>query len=731
MKHLFVLIVMLAACTAVNAQQNQVLSAASSDCSVTNSCLVYGIDPTAGGATLTVSANSGGNTLQFEATGGGTLWVALNATPSNSSTAASSTTSTGTWQVNVAAYVKVRIRMSTQTSGNSTVSIITSTASARGGSGNGGGGTVTAVTGTSPIVSSGGITPAISCPSCVPAAVGPVINVKIPSVLCPGCTAFGNAQELNFNVSLSGTTITDTTDAPFQPTDVGKVAWAIFNGNGGGYSETTPAVTTIAGFTDSGHITLTNTAADASCIVNSCTFVWGNDDDVAIHAAVTAATSSNWQATNGNSFGPASSVIYMPCGGYIYKTNINLSPTQKAGPSLLGCATRQTVLFPRPDMSGSGSGASVYMVDNANGGFIRDIMFEGSSFLWAPGGAGYGLIVEHGSGRQIENLEMAHTPISNASAAINVTGTNLHIYDLHVHDAVSGGASYDLSNGACTFSGSNIDVYAGICSNYNQNLLILNMNNDKGGQRITFWGGVMDECGLLSAGTACSTVTNSDDVSFFGTAMWSQQNATAYPLSLTSNSVVRVEGVDIGPYCGSACTLGSSVVLDSTSRLIAAESKFRNYGAGHTLTGPGTYVDGGGNVYLAFGGLGNGFSTSGSPTVVTSQTHAANTCVDALASFAATTLCNQYLDQKLQVLRVLASSNATTTCATAPVVTLTNGTASQTLTLTTGAATWDSGATATIYGAGSTITVSVSAGSCVTPPTNLAVTFTYQSYGAS
>lgn len=167
MKRYLLPILLMICSTVVHAQQKQVLSAAATSCSVSGtSCLINSIDPGVGGVTFTVSANASSNTLQFEASGdGGTTWVALNATPSNSSTAATSTTSTGTWQANVAGYTNVRIRMSTLSGGTSTVSIISSFASARAGGG-GGGGTVTSVTGSAPIVSSGGTTPAISCPTC-------------------------------------------------------------------------------------------------------------------------------------------------------------------------------------------------------------------------------------------------------------------------------------------------------------------------------------------------------------------------------------------------------------------------------------------------------------------------------------------------------------------------------------------------------------------------------------
>jgi hypothetical protein len=139
MKKRILLLAVLGVCLTARAQQKQVLTAAGASCTSTT-CLSVGIDPAQGGATLTVSANASGNTIQFEASGdGGTSFVPLNATPSNSTTAVTSTTSTGTWQANVAGYTTVRMRMSTLVGGTTTVSINNSTASARAGGGGGGG----------------------------------------------------------------------------------------------------------------------------------------------------------------------------------------------------------------------------------------------------------------------------------------------------------------------------------------------------------------------------------------------------------------------------------------------------------------------------------------------------------------------------------------------------------------------------------------------------------------
>lgn len=155
MKRYLLFILLLACSTALRAQQKAALSAASSSCTAT-SCISVSVDPTQGGTTFTVTANASGNTIQFEASGdGGTSWVALNATPSNSTTAATSTSSTGVWQANVAGYTNIRMRMSTLVGGTTTVSMIQSTASARAGGG-GGVGTI-AIPATVSGATSGGI----------------------------------------------------------------------------------------------------------------------------------------------------------------------------------------------------------------------------------------------------------------------------------------------------------------------------------------------------------------------------------------------------------------------------------------------------------------------------------------------------------------------------------------------------------------------------------------------
>lgn len=120
------------------------LNAATTTCLVSNSCLILSVAQNDGGATIKLSGTWSA-TVQFEATADpltvlptAASWVALSATPSNSTTTATSATANGAWQVNISGYQRIRIRVSAYTSGTVAGAINLSTASARGGSGSGG-----------------------------------------------------------------------------------------------------------------------------------------------------------------------------------------------------------------------------------------------------------------------------------------------------------------------------------------------------------------------------------------------------------------------------------------------------------------------------------------------------------------------------------------------------------------------------------------------------------------
>jgi len=73
--------------------------------------------------------------------------------------------------------------------------------------------------------------------------------------------------------------------------------------------------------------------------------------------------------------------------------------------------------------------------------------------------------------------------------------------------------------------------------------------------------------------------------------------------------------------------------------------------------------------------------------------HTPNTChltITPIVNATTYTLCNNLLDQNYQILDIAASSFAATTCATAPIITISDGVQSTTMTLTTAKNAWKS-----------------------------------------
>jgi hypothetical protein len=156
------------------------LTAQSTNCAVGGSCDVVSVATNIGAATFTLSGTFSG-TVQFEASGdGGTTWVALSVTPTNSTTTVTSATGVGTWQANVAGFTGVRIRCSTYTSGTIVATIQLALTSARSGGGGSGGG-VTSIATTSPITG-GTITTigTIACGTCETNGGTPLTSGKFP-----------------------------------------------------------------------------------------------------------------------------------------------------------------------------------------------------------------------------------------------------------------------------------------------------------------------------------------------------------------------------------------------------------------------------------------------------------------------------------------------------------------------------------------------------------------------
>jgi len=189
----FALLFFLSAIPAFGQSKAGSVTAASTDCSVSGSCVSMTLSTSAGAATITVGGSFSG-TLNFELSGdNGVTWTAA---------PTASTTSAGVTNFNVAGYSNIRVRGNPFASGTATITIFAGAGSKLGAGA--ATGTVTSVIGSAPIASDGNtVTPTISCPTCNTSAAAITNNV-----LAKGS---GGAQGLaNSSITDDGTTTTIT-----------------------------------------------------------------------------------------------------------------------------------------------------------------------------------------------------------------------------------------------------------------------------------------------------------------------------------------------------------------------------------------------------------------------------------------------------------------------------------------------------------------------------------------
>lgn len=127
-----------------------------------------------------------------------------------------------------------------------------------------------------------------------------------------GYAAKGDGKVVTDGAMTSGSgVLTCATSTPFASGDVGKSVMV----KGAAAAGVTSLVGTITGFTDSGHVTLSVSAATT---VTNAVVLWGTDDTAAIQNAINAAVS--WATSNGGAarvFFPVSTGFYVVAGALV------------------------------------------------------------------------------------------------------------------------------------------------------------------------------------------------------------------------------------------------------------------------------------------------------------------------------------------------------------------------------------------------------------------------------
>jgi hypothetical protein len=288
-----------------------------------------------------------------------------------------------------------------------------------------------------------------------------------------------------------------------------------------------------------------------------------------------------------------------------------------------------------------------------------------------------------------------------------------------------------------------------ISNNTNGPNLIFNASGQRAatGLQVTWEGGGSDECGG-GVTVACAQVTGGSAINLIGGAYFGEPtSANTGALTVDGTSLAYLTSVNVGPFNTASNTNGLGIA--SGGLVYATGSHIRGGGTtGPVISAPSgaTFVDDGGNSYQRCNGTSCTNITAatysgafcGGIVPKSSLTHTPNTCYAVTGNLLATAqnLCIILLDQNYQLLTITAQSGGTTptnsSCATPPVITISDGTRSATMTMTSGKTQWFSNVDAVtninqVFANAATLTVSIGANTCATPPANVSVNYDLQS----
>lgn len=730
------------------------ISASSSNCATSFSCVWESVLPAnAGTTTINIAGTFSATLLVEESNNGGQSW----------STAAT-LSSVGTTTYSTNGFTDIRVRCSAFTSGSAAVTISTGLLQVQ---------SVVTVQGSS---SGGG--PNLPIPQ---AQVGPGFNVK-------NYGAKGDWQSSNNGATTTSTTQT-CSDCNFTQADVGKTIC------GATLATTELPCTTISTVTNA---TTIITAGAATNTFSPQTFAWGTNNDAAITSAVAGAIAASKAKIIVGNLGviSATPAVYFPAGGYgICNAGLSFGASSLDGITVHGDGPEQSIIYALTGCNYNTGTGVIAFTGSVNYGFLYGLTLDGmngnnatvgssSVYLAASRTKISNVIIQRGSGVGLilqgsfygDNVSV----VGNVGQGIWCNGCNGEI-----HNSIS-------SNNGTTGSAFNLKI---------SNVVGLN-----GGNGFRWWGGLIDECGTSVNG--CTQVVNSNDIWFIGMAGFGTPNSSC--LNVDGQSFVHWNGGICGPFGLDTNTGGP--VIQAGGVLQASDLRMVGTGTAKCLTNSGAFQDNGGNscenqfpiasgtsttttAVLTLTNVGAAINTNCSvgdslmvqgagiagydgyypfgitATSATTLTYTTagsnlgalgaggtaycrnlqtfsgnlpkallnnpipNTCYVTITPIVnATTylLCNFRTQSATNITRIMASSQTTTTCATAPIITISDGTASQTLTLTSAKSSWDSavdtstGVGTTIFKPNGTITVkydAAAASACATPPTQLAISY--------
>lgn len=415
-----------------------------------------------------------------------------------------------------------------------------------------------------------------------------------------------------------------TGTVPYPP-QIGQMIWLNEPSTG---TAKMPQGTVTQIITDGIYTDLVTTASAGDlqqCAFTTCTAVWGNDDSAAIQSAVTAASSGTCIDPDGSNYGNSPcSTVYFPPGGYIlcgqafslnFPTNANVA----------GGGLTQTTIFPCPIFPSAGISANSGLIVNwaTYEGTFSDLSFYGSGGTQSVP-SNNPLFEFGGVYTTVKNIGLSaagsNAPGASAiSALLAFVGQHMRITHIYDKDPSSGNTA-----ALCGFNATaDADVYSIFCSNGSPiNLAINGISGGSSGDRLAFYGGLIDECSENVAHGACTQVTASKDVYFFGTTLFGGSNNQNSGLSVDGTSTVRLFGVNLGPFGSNG---GSGIDIASGGTVYINQSEVRGNKTGSfTLNNAGTlYSDAATTWTTANSGTlfsGNPILTNSNPTIYTVST---------------------------------------------------------------------------------------------------------------